>query len=114
MQTKKEPVFALYIQWKYAIQHKLTLLQSYLRMAQQTIVQMKYEILYNIQNIDCTIILQAPHLNTYIKSMRKVISDICKIDIGMVSIKATTTDKLGVIGQGKGIGASAIVLLGKL
>ena len=69
---------------------------------------------YDIQNIDCTIILQSPHLNTYIQSMRQVIADICKIDIGMVSIKATTTDKLGVIGQGKGIGASAIVLLGKL
>lgn len=69
---------------------------------------------YDIQNIDCTIILQSPHLNTYIQSMRQVIADICKIDIGMVSIKATTTDKLGAIGQGKGIGASAIVLLGKL
>ena len=69
---------------------------------------------YDIQNIDCTIILQSPHLNTYIQSMRQVIADICKVDIGMVSIKATTTDKLGAIGQGKGIGASAIVLLGKL
>ena len=69
---------------------------------------------YDIQNIDCTIILQSPHLNTYIQSMRQVIADICKVDIGMVSIKATTTDKLGVIGRGKGIGASAIVLLGKL
>ena len=68
---------------------------------------------FQISNIDCTIILQSPHLNTYIQSMRQVIADICKIDIGMVSIKATTTDKLGAIGQGQGIGASAIVLLDK-
>ena len=68
---------------------------------------------YDINNIDCTIILQLPHINTYIQSMRQVIADICKVDISTVSIKATTTDKLGAIGQGQGIGASAIVLLDK-
>ena len=68
---------------------------------------------YDINNIDCTIILQLPHINTYIPSMRQVIADICKLDISTISIKATTTDKLGAIGQGQGIGASAIVLLDK-
>ena len=68
---------------------------------------------YDINNIDCTIILQSPHLNKHIQSMRKMIANICKIDINRVSIKATTTDKLGFIGRGEGIGASAVVLLDK-
>tara|TARA_B100001250_G_C19420036_1_gene622821 strand:+ start:112 stop:600 length:489 start_codon:yes stop_codon:yes gene_type:complete len=68
---------------------------------------------YGINNIDCTIILQSPKLNTYIQSMRKMIAHICNIDINMVSIKATTTDKLGSIGNGEGIGSSSIVLLDK-
>jgi len=77
------------------------------------VLKLMYNEGYDINNIDCTIILQSPKLNTYIKSMRKIIANICKIHINMVSIKATTTDEIGSIGRGKGIGAYAIVLLGK-
>ena len=69
---------------------------------------------YDINNIDCTIILQSPKLSMYINDMRKMVANICKIDIGMVSIKATTTDKIGSIGRGEGIAASAVVLLKKV
>ena len=68
---------------------------------------------YEINNIDCTIILQTPHINQYIEKMRKNISETCHIDMDKVSVKATTTDKIGSIGRGEGIGASAVVLLGK-
>tara|TARA_X000001036_G_scaffold199011_2_gene187240 strand:+ start:3785 stop:4270 length:486 start_codon:yes stop_codon:yes gene_type:complete len=68
---------------------------------------------YEINNIDCTIILQTPHINQYIEKMRKNISEICHIDMDKVSVKATTTDKIGSIGRGEGVGASAVVLLGK-
>ena len=68
---------------------------------------------YEIRNIDCTIILQTPHINQYIEKMRKNISTICHIDVDKVSVKATTTDKIGSLGRGEGIGASAVVLLGK-
>ena len=69
---------------------------------------------YDINNIDCTIILQSPKLSIYINDMKKMVANICKIDIGIVSIKATTTDKIGSIGRGEGIAASAVVLLKKV
>ena len=64
-----------------------------------------------IQNIDSTIILQEPKLSTYINLMRNNISNALDIDISQISIKATTTDKLGFIGSGKGLAVEAICLI---
>ena len=69
---------------------------------------------YSINNIDCTIILQSPHINQYIEQMKKNISDICHININQISVKATTTDNLGSIGREEGIGSSSVVLLKKV
>ena len=66
---------------------------------------------YMIGNIDTTIILQNPQINPYILEMRKNIAHILSLDIDAVSVKSTTTDYLGVIGSGKGIAATAVVLL---
>ena len=79
----------------------------------QTILSLINDKHYSINNIDCTIILQSPHISKYINDMKKNIASICNIDINMVSVKATTTDGLGAIGKGEGIAASAIVLLKK-
>ena len=64
---------------------------------------------YSINNIDSTIILQTPQINSYINKMRQNIANIFSIPIDDVSVKATTTDKLGFIGSGDGIAAMANV-----
>ena len=64
-----------------------------------------------IINIDATIILQTPKLSNYIEKMKKNIAESLEINIEQISIKATTTDKLGFIGSEKGIAAESICLL---
>lgn len=68
---------------------------------------------YSISNIDSVLTLQNPKLAPYILQMRKVISEIVKIDIDRISIKATTTEKLGFVGREEGVSAFATVLLFK-
>ena len=62
-------------------------------------------------NLDATIILQQPQLKSHILEMRKNISHILSMPIDAVSVKATTTDHLGLIGSGDGIAATAVALL---
>ena len=64
-----------------------------------------------IENVDSIIILQKPALTPHILQMRKNIAQILSMDLNQISVKATTTDKLGYIGKGKGISASAVVLV---
>ena len=66
---------------------------------------------FKINHIDSIIILQEPNLSAYIKKMRSNISGIINIDISQVSIKATTTDYVGYIGNGKAIASQAIATL---
>ena len=68
---------------------------------------------YTISNLDCTIILQKPHINQFIDKIRLNLSNLLDISIDNISIKATTTDKLGFIGKGEGVGCIAICLLYK-
>jgi len=66
---------------------------------------------FEIINIDSTVILQSPKISNYIFDMRKNISEILELDISAVSVKATTTEKLGFIGRNEGIAAEAVILL---
>jgi 2-C-methyl-D-erythritol 2,4-cyclodiphosphate synthase len=66
---------------------------------------------YKINNIDINIVLQKPHLSSYIYSIRQNLSSLIGIDIETISVKATTTDYLGFIGEGKGIMSTATLLL---
>ena len=66
---------------------------------------------FKISNIDCTVILQKPKINPYIKSIRKNISRILELNEKYVSIKATTTDYLGYIGDSKGWSVMSIATI---
>ena len=66
---------------------------------------------YRIENIDSTIAAQAPKIAPYIETIRTTLSDLLGIEPGQVSVKATTTEKLGFEGREEGISAYAIVLI---
>ncbi|MBP1581269.1 MAG: 2-C-methyl-D-erythritol 2,4-cyclodiphosphate synthase [Oscillospiraceae bacterium] len=67
---------------------------------------------YQIGNIDSTIIAQQPKLAPYIPAMRQRIAEVCGIEPGQISVKATTEEKLGFTGSGEGIAAHAVCLIG--
>ncbi|MFB1020185.1 MAG: 2-C-methyl-D-erythritol 2,4-cyclodiphosphate synthase [Flavobacteriales bacterium] len=69
------------------------------------------ELGWDLGNLDTTICLQTPKLSDSIDSMRMVIADILHVDLHRISIKATTTEKLGFVGTQDGISAHAVVLL---
>tara|TARA_B110000858_G_scaffold67596_1_gene78472 strand:- start:74 stop:553 length:480 start_codon:yes stop_codon:yes gene_type:complete len=69
---------------------------------------------YEIGNIDTTVCLQNPKLSKYINEMKTVLSTCMDIDIDSISIKATTTEKLGYVGREEGVSAYANVLINKL
>jgi len=68
---------------------------------------------FEIGNIDATICAERPKLKDYIVEMQHVLSDILHIDKEDISIKATTTEKLGFTGREEGISAYAVVLIHK-
>ena len=68
---------------------------------------------YKVGNIDATLIAQAPKLAPYITDMRKNMARALGIDVDRLSVKATTTEKLGFAGRGEGIAAEAAALIHK-
>ena len=68
---------------------------------------------FSIGNIDSTICLQTPKIGPYIPEIQKVLANCMNIDVEDISIKATTTEKLGFVGREKGVSAYATVLIQK-
>ncbi len=66
---------------------------------------------YEVGNVDSTIILEKPKLATYIPAMQKRLSELLKISIQNVNVKATTNEGMGFIGRGEGIAAYVSVTL---
>ena len=64
---------------------------------------------FNINNIDATIILQEPKVEKYIDKIRENLVNTMGINLSKINIKATTTDKMGAIGEGLGWGSMAVV-----
>ena len=66
---------------------------------------------YLIENVDSTIIAQAPKMRPHIDTMRQNIADALDLDVSQVNVKATTEEHLGFTGEGLGISAQAVCLL---
>lgn len=75
------------------------------------VVEVMKENNFQIGNVDAVVMAQRPKLRPYIDEMRSVISEILLTDVKNVSIKATTTEKLGFVGREEGIAAHAVVIL---
>ncbi len=69
---------------------------------------------YQVVNLDATLCLQAPKIRPYVAQMQEVIAGILAITVNDVSIKATTTEKMGFVGREEGLQAYATVLLQKV
>lgn len=68
---------------------------------------------YAVGNIDATVCAERPKINPHVESMRRCMAGIIGIDPDSISIKATTTERLGFTGREEGISAYAVVLLTK-
>ena len=68
---------------------------------------------YGIINLDATIILETPKVNPHIEKMQYIIASILKVDVDVISIKATTHEKMDSFGEGRAIKAYAACLLNK-
>ena len=69
---------------------------------------------YELGNVDATICLQTPKIGSYIPKMQKVLAACMSVDTDLVSIKATTTEKLSFVGREEGVSAYATVLIQKV
>jgi len=69
---------------------------------------------YSVVNIDSTLCLQAPKIKPYVEEMQSAIAGIAGIAINDISIKATTTEKLGFVGREEGLVAYAVALLERI
>jgi 2-C-methyl-D-erythritol 2,4-cyclodiphosphate synthase len=68
---------------------------------------------YSVVNIDTTLCLEKPKISSYTARMRETIAGIVNINVEDISIKATTTEKMGFVGREEGVMAHAVVLLQK-
>lgn len=68
---------------------------------------------FAVGNIDCTICLQQPKINPYVHQMKTCLAKVMAISEEDISIKATTTEKLGFVGKEEGVAAHAVALINK-
>lgn len=68
---------------------------------------------YRLGNVDCTVCAERPKLNPHVPAMKQCLAEVMNTDVDNISIKATTTEKLGFTGRQEGISAYATVLIEK-
>ncbi len=90
---------------------------SYKNIDSKILLKKSFELIkgkgYKIVNIDSTLCLQEPKIKPYVLQMQEVIASILEISIDDVSVKATTTEKMGFAGREEGLMAYATILLSK-
>lgn len=69
---------------------------------------------YTLSNLDATIVAQRPKLMSFLPEIRDVIAQLLDVTLDQISVKATTSEKLGFVGREEGISATAVVLLKKV
>lgn len=81
------------------------------RLLLRRVVALAREDGWRVGNADITIALQSPKLAPYIQRMRSELASVMEVDVSAVSVKATTTERLGFVGRGEGCEVWAVVLL---
>jgi 2-C-methyl-D-erythritol 2,4-cyclodiphosphate synthase len=77
------------------------------------VTAMLHEKKWFIENVDCTVCLEHPKINPHIDAMKKILAPIMNISEEDISIKATTSEKLGFVGREEGINAYAVALISR-
>jgi 2-C-methyl-D-erythritol 2,4-cyclodiphosphate synthase len=75
------------------------------------VVEMVAEKGFSVGNIDCALVLEAPKIAPYVMAMQETIASVVGIALDRVSIKATTSEKMGFVGNKEGLEAQAVVLV---
>ena len=81
------------------------------RILLRSVIDLLEEKGWQIGNVDMTIIAQTPKLAPFIPTMREILAEDIKTNLSAVSVKATTTEKMGYVGRKEGIAAHAIALI---
>jgi len=69
---------------------------------------------YEFGNADCTVCAEQPKLNPHIPAMQETLAEVMQVEAGQISIKATTSEKMGFVGRMEGMSAYASVLIYKM
>jgi 2-C-methyl-D-erythritol 2,4-cyclodiphosphate synthase len=90
---------------------------AYKNIDSKILLQRTFELIsargYKVVNVDSSLCLEAPKIKPYVNSMQETIASIIQVDFTDVSVKATTTEKMGFVGREEGLVAYATVLLEK-
>jgi ygbB family len=66
---------------------------------------------YHVGNVDCTVCAERPKINPHIDAMKAVLAPLLRVDLDAVSLKATTSERMGFVGREEGMAAHAVALI---
>lgn len=69
---------------------------------------------YRVGNVDCTVCAERPKINPHIDAMKAVLAPLLRVDLDAVSLKATTSERMGFVGREEGMGAHAVALIERI